>query len=278
MAEPRLLAVIGDPVAQSLSPAMHNAAIAALGLEARYVALRTTHQAFPTVVRELLENGGACNVTMPFKDDAFALAGEHSEVAGRTCAVNCVWGDPDRPHLDNTDVPAIRRVARRLVGDAAVTVVRIFGTGGAARAAAVAVSDEWPHATVEVVSRSPERALAFVSWAEGAGVRCTAEADILTRLDLTIRATPVDFLKGEYPVGSPGPMATFDPPAPPPALDLGYAPGGTSLVRILRQAGFRAEDGRGVLVEQGALAFERFFGVPAPIEVMREAVESALLP
>jgi len=275
---PRLLAVVGDPVAHSLSPTMHGAAIAALGLDARYVALRTTHEAFPGLVHELLTNGGACNVTMPFKDDAYALSGEHSEVARRSQAVNTVWGDADRPQLDNTDVPAIRIVARRLVGDQPVTVVRIFGTGGAARAAAVAVSDEWPDAQVEVVSRDPERAAAFVAWAGGAGVRCHAEADIMTRLDLTIRATPVDFLKGDYPVRNPGPMATFDPPPPPPALDLAYARGGTSLVRILTQAGFRCEDGRGVLVEQGALAFERFFGVPAPVAVMREVVEHALRP
>jgi shikimate dehydrogenase len=268
--------VVGDPVSRSLSPAMHSAAIAALGLDAQYVALRTSHEAFPALVYELLSNGGACNVTMPFKDDAFALRGEPTAVARRTRAVNTVWGDADRPQLDNTDVPAIRIVARRLVGDGPVTVVRIFGTGGAARAAAVAVSDEWPEVQVEVVSRSAERATAFVAWAEVAGVRCHADADIMTRLDLTIRATPVDFLKGDYPVRDPGPMATFDPPAPAPALDLAYAKGGTSLVRGLQQAGCRGEDGRGVLVEQGALAFERFFGVPAPVEVMREAVENAL--
>jgi shikimate 5-dehydrogenase len=109
-------------------------------------------------------------------------------------------------------------------------------------------------------------------------VRCHAGADIMTTLDLTIRATPVDFLEAAYPLRHPGPMATADPPPPPPALDLAYAKGGTSLVRILRETGFRAEDGREVLIEQGALAFERFFDVPAPIAVMREAVEHALRP
>jgi len=274
---PKLFAVLGDPIAHSLSPAMHNAAIAALGLNANYHALRTTHHAFPALVYELLKAGGGCNVTMPFKDDAFALNGEHTDVAKRTRAVNTVWGDPDRPQLDNTDVPAIRLVARRLVGDDPVTVVRIFGTGGAARAAAVAVSDEWPLTQIEVVSRSAQRGEGFVAWATGQGLRCRAGADIMTSLDLLIWATPADFLKGEYPVRNPGMRATYDPPPPPPTLDLAYRKGGTPLLRLL-SPGIRVEDGRGVLVEQGALAFERFFGVSAPIDIMREAVESALSP
>ena len=83
----------------------------------------------------------------------------------------------------------------------------------------------------------------------------------------------------EYRVRNPGPKATYDPPAPPPLLDLAYRKGGTGVTRLKQHLpGFRGEDGRGVLVEQGALAFERFFGVPAPIEVMREAVEDALGP
>ena len=277
---PRLLAVVGDPVAHSLSPTMHGAAIAALGLDARYLALRTTRQAFPALVHELLTNGGACNVTMPFKDDAFALGGDHTEVARRTRAVNTVWGEAGRPQLDNTDVAAIRIVARRLVGDEPVTVVRIFGSGGAARAAAVAVSDEWPGAQIEVVSRSSARAAAFVAWAEEEGVRCHADSDLMTKLDLTIRATPVDILEeAGYRLRTPKRPAMNDLPPLSPILDLAYRKGGTSVVRM--QAflpEFRAMDGRGVLVEQGALAFERFFGVPAPVAVMREAVEHALRP
>jgi len=275
---PRLFAVLGDPIAHSLSPVMHNAAISALGINAKYHALRTTHQAFAAVVHELLADGGGCNITMPFKDDAFALDGEHSDDARRTRAVNTIWGDAARPHLDNTDVPAIRKVARRLAGDGPVTVVRIFGTGGAARAAAVAVSDLWPGVRVEVVSRSSGRAAMFLAWAAVAGIRCNADADIMTSLDLMIWATPADFLKGDYPVRNPGLRATYDPPPPPPILDLAYAPDQARWVKALQDLGRPCEDGRGVLVEQGALAFERFFGVSAPIEIMREAVESALRP
>src|SRR5258705_1739083 len=102
--ESRLFAVVGDPVAHSLSPAMHNAAIAALGLPARYVAMRTTKKAFPSLVQEMLRDGGGLSVTSPFKDDAFALEGSHTPVARRTRAVNCISGSAERPLLDNTDV------------------------------------------------------------------------------------------------------------------------------------------------------------------------------
>ena len=274
--EAPLYAVIGDPIAHSLSPAMHSAAIAALGLQARYVPLRTTHQAFPALVRELLAGGGGCNVTSPFKDDAFSLAGRHSADAVRARAVNTIWGDPDQPELDNTDVPAIRAAARRLVGPGQAEVVRVFGTGGAARAAALAAADEFPGVQVEIVSRSAGRAKQIGEWAAEVGLRCSTEADIMTPLDLMIWASPVDYLVAKYPVSSPGLKATYDPPAPPPVLDLTYKAGGTKLVQLMRHGGFAAEDGRGVLIEQGALAFERFFGVPAPRHVMREAVESAL--
>jgi len=274
----RLFAVVGDPIAHSLSPRMHMAAITALGLDARYVPLRTTAKAFPALVHELLADGGGCNVTMPFKGDAAALARDVTAAVRRTGACNTLWGDADRASGDNTDVPAIRLAARRLVGDAAAGVVRVFGTGGAARAAAVAVADEWPEATVEVVSRSRERAAGFLAWAQDAHVRCRAEADVLTPLDLMIWATPVGFLAGsaDYLVRKPGPAVMYDGPVPPPALDLNYRPGGTELVTLCRQAHRPAEDGRGVLVDQGALAFERFFGVPAPLAVMRTAVDEVL--
>jgi shikimate dehydrogenase len=256
---------------------MHNAAIAALGLDARYVALRTTPKAFPTLVRELLEQGGGCSVTRPFKDDAFALGGVHTEMARRTRAVNCISGDPRNPILDNTDVVGVEGSIAELLGDAAVRVARIYGTGGAARAAALAIAGTYPEARIEVTSRSAEREAEFVAWARNEAIRCAGDADVMTPLDLLVWATPEDFADSTgYRLRMPGLHATYDPPPPPPAFDMNYRKGGTSLVKLMTHAGRRAIDGRAMLVHQGAAAFRRFLGVEPPVAVMRQAVEDAL--
>lgn len=275
--EPRLFAVVGDPVAHSVSPAMHNAAITALRIHAHYVALRTTRPAFPALVLELLENGGGCSVTSPFKDDAFALEGRHSKVATRVQAVNCITGSAAEPQLDNTDVAGVQGALAELVDDdGRVRAVRLFGTGGAARAAAVAVNQRDPETLVRVVSRSPTRALGFVRWADEANVRCeVAPPAFEAHEEVYINAAP--------PVGG-LPTRDMDEPGDPdrtqgrPAvyLDLNYQREGQAAREVLSALGVRVADGRGVLLHQGVAAFERFFGVPAPLEIMRQAVQDAL--
>jgi shikimate dehydrogenase len=271
--ETRLFAVVGDPVAHSLSPVMHNAAIAALGLPATYVAARTTAQAFPALVHELLEAGGGLNVTMPFKLDAARLVAHPSDAVRRTGACNTIWGDPDAPSGDNTDVAAIRDEALRLAAGGARRV-RLAGTGGSARAAVAAVADAFPGAVIEIGSRSLERAHAFVAWALtlGATARVLDQRD-LEPVQLLVLATPDPFA---WPAREPDDRSEFAPPVEA-MLDLQYARGGTPMVRMAREGlKIPAADGRGVLLAQGAASFERFFGVPAPVGVMRQAVEDAL--
>lgn len=272
----RLLAVVGDPIAHSLSPAMHNAAIRALGLDACYVALRTTPQAFPELVLGLLADGGALNVTTPFKSQAAELVARSTDAVRRTGACNTIWGEPDLPWGDNTDITGIRAAARELLDGEAPARVVLHGTGATARSAAIAIAQEWPGATVAVVSRSRSRAEACVAWARGEGVRGTVwTAAESAPVDLLISATP------QGPVGTneePIPESGQDPTRVRAMLDLVYAAGETPAVRHFRQRGVRAADGRGVLVAQGAAAFEKFFGVTAPVEVMRSAVEDALRP
>jgi shikimate dehydrogenase len=269
----RVLAVIGDPVAHSLSPAMHNAAIAALGLEAVYVALRPSPGSFAEVVRGLLAAGGACNVTVPFKRDAAALLAEATPAVKRTSAANTLWGAPDAPSGDNTDVAAVRLEARALTDGKPVRRALVLGTGGSSHAAAVAVADEWPQASLMVLSRDEKRAAEFRAWAAGAGVPVEESRGGTAQVDLLINATPLGLDPSD-----PLPLArdSLEAASPAAVLDLVYAPGETTLVREARRMGSRASDGRGVLVAQGAAAFERFFGLPAPREIMRAAVEDAL--
>ncbi len=265
----RIFAVAGDPVAQSLSPRMHNAAIAALGLDAVYIAARTTTEAFPALVKSLLEDGGGLNVTMPFKADAAALLHWPSDAVKASGACNTIWGDPDEPEGDNTDIEAIREVAAELVGEETVKRVRLLGTGSTARSAALAIAQAWPDAVVEVASRSADRVAALLSWAGDHGLHGVRAAEPAQRIDLAVVATPHDVTAAEYG------LAALDPGSPPLALlDLAYAKGGTKLVRTVPSP--RRQDGRGVLVAQGAASFRHFFQVEPPIAVMRQAVEDAL--
>ncbi len=268
----RLLAVIGDPVAHSLSPAMHNAAITALGLDAVFVALRAVPATLEAVVRGLLDVGGAACVTVPHKRAAASLLDRPSDLVRRTGACNVVWSDAGAVAGDNTDVAGVAGEARRLVDGVARRAV-LLGTGGSARAAALAVAGAWPGCEVLVVSRDGGRAAEFVTWAEGAGVGCRTWDEEGGPADLIVNATPLGLQPGD-----PMPLdaATLRRLRPRAALDLVYARGETPLVRTARSAGARAADGRGVLVGQGAAAFRHFFGVEAPVEIMRAAVEDAL--
>ncbi len=262
---------MGDPVAHSLSPQMHTAAITALGLDAAYVALRVKAGALEPLVRGLLAAGAGLNVTVPHKRAVTAFLDVPGEAVRRTGACNTVWSGVAGIAGENTDVPGIRAEAARLAAGRPVRRALVLGTGGSARAGAVAVADEWPGVLVEVLSRDARRGAEFLAWAAAAGVQAgTAGAEAV---DLVVNATPLG-LSGADPLpldavhlASRGPIAV---------LDLVYVRGRTRLVRAAREAGIAAEDGRGVLVEQGAASFRHFFGVQPPLQVMRAAVDDAL--
>jgi shikimate dehydrogenase len=264
----RLLAVLGDPVAHSLSPYMHNAACRALGLDAAYVALRVPAATVSDVLRALAAVGAAGNVTVPHKEAVERSVARKTELCARTGACNTFWTDAGELVGDNTDVAGIRQALRQLDVNGGERWL-VIGTGGSARAVAVAASEA--KAELAVRSRDRGRAEAFAAWAEGIGVRATpakARADA----DVAINATPLGLRSGDA-----LPAEPQDLPGVRAALDLVYAAGGTPWVRALAERGLRAADGRDVLVHQGAAAFARFFPEHRPpLEVMRAAVARAL--
>jgi len=270
----RLLAVVGDPVGHSLSPAMHNAAIAALGLDAAFLALRASPATFPDLARSLVAAGGALNVTVPHKRAAAALLDRAGELVRRTGACNAVWPGVAGVTGENTDVPAIAAEAARLMDGQAPGRVLVLGTGGSARAVVVALADAWPGVEIAVASRDAARAADFVGWATNEGIECGVRgAGEAATADLVVNATPLGLAPADPPPLDAAALARLEPAA---VLDLVYARGGTRLASLARAAGIRAADGRGVLVAQGAASFELFFDVPAPREVMHAAVEDAL--
>ncbi len=161
---PERLVLLGHPVAHSRSPQMHNAALAAAGIRARYEALDVAPEQFDSTVRELVREGAAGNVTIPHKERMYAACATLSPIARRVGAVNTWWMDDDGALSgDNTDVGGVHEAVRRLFGVATMPPdlkVGLLGAGGAA-AAVVAAVESWPSATVRVYNRTGARARAL---------------------------------------------------------------------------------------------------------------------
>lgn len=282
----RLAGVIGWPVEQSLSPAMHNAAYQAMGLNWAYLPLAVPDNnalfALLDAVRRLDIVG--MNVTMPFKRPVLELCDEVAtlaQLAGAVNTVHCVDGQLIGYNTDG------RGLLESLENDAgfqpAGSSVAIIGAGGAA-GAAVAGFILARVSSLVVVNRDIERAEALVGRVEEhlRGIHASAyalddgAADAVRSADLVINATPVGMGPGD--------------PSPIPAdwlregqvvLDMVYRSEPTALLIDARRAGARAFNGLGMLVAQGALAIDIWAGtdraeVKAPRDVMRAAAEAAM--
>jgi shikimate dehydrogenase len=267
-ANTRLLAVLGDPVAHSLSPAMHNAAIRALGLDAVYVGLRVHAAALTDVLKALTAVGAAGNVTVPHKEAVERHVARKTDACAKAGACNTFWVDDGVLVGDNTDVAAVRGALAALGAEGTGRWL-VIGTGGAARAVAIAAAAAG--ADLRVRSRAPERAKRFVSWAAEQGTRAAVWKDG-EATDVALNATPLGLAQADPLPVDPARLAGVGY-----ALDMVYVAGQTRWVQALRAAGVVAADGREMLVRQGAAAFDRFFpGANATIDVMRAAVSRAL--
>lgn len=260
----RVFAILGDPVAHSLSPAMHNAAFRVLGLDAVYVALRADASDVPTLLQSIARAGGGGNVTVPHKEVAAAAVAHPSARVAALGACNTYWGHGREVHGENTDVDGVLTALAEL--DAPDTCWLIAGTGGGARAAvAAAVARK---AKVAIRSRDVARRQAFEAWAASQG----AEIGDHSGAAVLINSTPLGLRAGDH-----LPLALDDAPGAVVAFDMVYGRSETAWVRQMRQEGLRAADGRVMLVAQGAAAFRRWFpDEDAPTEVMRAAVNEAL--
>lgn len=268
-AKTRLLAVIGDPVAHSLSPAMYNAAFRALGLDAVYVALRVSAESLAQVLAMQIVTHGAGNVTVPHKEAVERSVTRKTDACARAGACNTFWIEDGALVGDNTDVVGVSAALAKLGAGGKGARWLVVGTGGSARAVALAAADAG--ATLFVRSRDSGRAREFAAWSSGLGGSAHV-ANGPVEIDVAINATPLG-LAGHDPL----PIDVNHLPGVKTALDLVYAPGETRWVHALRERGIEAADGREMLVQQGAAAFERFFpATAAPKEVMRAAVQRAL--
>lgn len=262
----RVLAIIGDPVAHSLSPVMHNAAITALGFDAVYVALKTPAAALHHVLSACEAVGIAGNITIPHKLEITNLLIRITSLAKELGCVNTVWPEDGRLVGDNTDVGGVRDVAKELRCDGPWLVA---GTGGAARSVVAAARDEG--VPVLITSRSTKKALDLAAWGKELGA--DARADDGTPVLTAINATPLGMNDGE-----PLPIPTERLKDCRNVIDLVYRKGNTDWVNQCSKMGITAVDGRALLVAQGVRSFERFFpGAKAPREIMKAAVELHLM-
>jgi shikimate dehydrogenase len=212
--------------------------------------------------------GAAGNVTVPYKEAAERCLTRKTDLCARVGACNTFWSERGQLVGDNTDVAGVLASLRQ-VGAQGAERWLLIGTGGAARAVAVAAAEA--RAALYVLSRDAGRAEQFAEWAKSRGAQAQPARGTL-KADVAINATPLGLKEGD-----PLPLDTARLDGMRAALDLVYAPGETRWVRAARAAGVIAQDGREMLVQQGALAFSLFFpGADAPMEVMRAAVAHAL--
>lgn len=266
----RVLTLLGDPVAHSASPELQNAAFAAAGVDGVYVAVRCAPDDLVGFMRGLARAGGGGNVTLPHKEKAASILDVRSEAVRRTGACNTFWGDDEgRVHGDNTDVEGFRRaLGTFLEGPTAGIRVLLLGAGGAARAALAALVADGA-GEILLYNRTRERARAVSRRIGGPKVRVVPIASELEGedFDLVVNATRLGLAPGD-----PSPVDFGKLNRAGAAMDLVYGRHTTGFVQAAEAAGIRATDGMDMLIQQGAVSFERWWGHVAPVEAMREAV------
>jgi len=267
-AHPTRLVLLGHPVIQSLSPVFQNAALAHVGLALRYEALDVTSADLAVTLQSLGADGAAGNITIPHKE-AVAARARCTPLATQVGAVNTFWFEHGVLCGDNTDVAGVSAAIRALCpGGIAHARCAVLGAGGSAAAVLVAL-EQLGCRDIVVSARTPERARRLAGRV-AVPIRIVDSAeDAVQEASLVINATPVGLRDDAMPV----PPSALAPHAA--ALDLVYRHGETAWVRACREADHMAEDGLRLLLEQGASAFECWFGQVAPRAVMWQALAAA---
>ena len=215
---------------------------------------------------ELAADRAAGNVSIPYKEAVATRCARLTPLAHRVGAVNTFWHEGGLLVGDNTDVGGLDVTVRALLGDALRTArVALIGAGGGAAAVLVA-AEGWGDARVVIYNRHMPRAQRLAARFPAIASTDASLDDALRGATLVVNTTPVGMRDAEFPV----PLALL--PRGAAVFDLVYRPGETAWVTGARQAGHRAADGMGMLVEQGALAFTRWFGVEPDRDAMWRAM------
>lgn len=272
-ATPRVAAVIGDPVRHSRSPAIHNAAFAATGMDWVFTAFEVPAGGGGAALEAMrvLQLAGL-SVTMPLKAEVAEVADLRDDEVEVLGAANCIVPVGDgRLRAANTDATGFMA---GLKADAGIGTdgfrVALLGAGGAARAVAWGLAAAGA-ADMAVINRTPSKAQAAADIANAAGGAGqpgrVGSIDDIASADLVVNATPVG-------MGAGASSMPCDPTLVRPgqvAVDLVYEPLETAWLAALRRRGVEAHNGLSMLAYQAAAAFELWTGIEAPVDVMRRA-------
>lgn len=273
-----LVGLIGWPVTHSLSPAMHNAAFAARGMNWVYVPLSVPPGKVEAAVRGLLALGfRGANVTVPHKQAVMPFMDELGESAQALGAVNTILVREGRLVGENTDWRGFLDALRAGGFNPGRKRALVLGAGGGARAVIYALVREG--AQVSIYNRTPTKAAGLAQDLQKGMPHAkifllNAFPSCLDEFDLLVNATPV----GMWPESDSSPWPEDVPlPSHLTVFDLVYRPLWTKLLKKARKDGARSIGGMEMLVRQGALAFEMWTGEAPPLEAMRAACEKALM-
>lgn len=279
--ESRVYGILGWPIAHSRSPQMHAAAFAAANLDATYLKFPVRPKRLKEALAGVVALGiHGVNVTLPHKTDAIPLLNEVDPDALAIGAVNTIARDGDRLIGTNTDAPGLVRALLDAGVDCRGRRAVVLGAGGAARAAVVGLTNAGA-AQVTVLARRAQRAeelvLAMRSLERGEVISTGNLGEGITQsfesADIVIQATSATLddqpkalvFASSLPLGSLPKHAVV--------MDLVYEPRDTAVLRAARALDLRTLDGLGMLLHQGAIAFQWWTGLEPPLEVMRRALE-----
>ena len=275
----KIYGLIGYPIAKSLSPVMHSAAFRKLKLNAVYALFETQKNDFPGSVKKMkLMNIRGFNVTVPYKEEIIPLLDKLDEQARAIGAVNTVLNIKGSLIGYNTDAPGfIASLNNELKFDPVNKNIFIIGAGGAARAIGFALAKGKASSITfyDTVSSRAEKLAndigkIFKTCRVVTVPAAKREAEMLKEKSLLVNASTCGMKTGD-----PMPVDIKLLPKGIAVYDIIYNPTPTRLVRAAKAKGLRAVNGLGMLLYQGALAFEIWTGRSAPIEVMRAALNKA---
>ena len=275
----KLLGVIGHPIEHSLSPLMHNAALAEMGADFVYLPFAIAPETLEQAIKGFSAIGiQGFSITIPHKQTIMPLLHEISEVAQAIGAVNTVWQTEQGWSGTNTDAEGFLAPLRSMQQDWSQSIAVILGNGGAARAV-VAGCAELGFAEIHVVGRDAQRLEAFShSWNSLPGLQVhvwETLPELLPCVDLLVNATPIGM--SPYIEKSPLTSAEADQlKAGVIAYDLIYTPNPTLFLQQVSDRGGVAIDGLEMLIQQGAAALKIWTQKQVPVDTMRRALRQHL--